>query len=77
MPTMIAAFAHDLFEARHSLGAERALEIAIGLVMAFIAAALVVKPFLAVVRRSGFVRFAWYRIFAGVALLAAIAIGWL
>lgn len=76
IPTMIAAFAHELFEARHSLGAERAFEIAIGFVMAFIAAAVVVKPFLVIVRRSGFVRFAWYRIFAGIVLLAAIALGW-
>jgi len=35
-----------------------------------------VRPFLAIVRRSGFVPFAWYRILAGVILLAAIAIGW-
>ena len=76
MPTMTAAFAHDLLEARHSLGAERALEIAIGFIMAFIASALVVKPFLAVVRRSGFRPFAWYRIVAGLVLLAAIAFGW-
>jgi undecaprenyl-diphosphatase len=77
MPTMAAAFAHDLFKARHDLGTERGLEIAIGLVMAFIASALVVKPFLGVVRRVGFYPFAWYRIVAGVLILAAIVIGWL
>jgi undecaprenyl-diphosphatase len=76
MPTMAAAFAHDLLEVRHHLSAERALEIAIGFVMAFVASAIVVKPFLAVVRRSGFVPFAWYRILAGVVLLAALAVGW-
>jgi undecaprenyl-diphosphatase len=76
MPTMTAAFAHDLLEARHSLGGERGLEIAIGFVMAFIASALVVKPFLAVVRRSGFVPFAWYRIAAGLVLLLALALKW-
>ena len=75
MPTMGAAFAHDLLEVRHSLDAARAAEIAIGFVMAFIASALVVKPFLAVVRRTGFVPFAWYRIVAGVVLFAALAIG--
>jgi undecaprenyl-diphosphatase len=77
MPTMMAAFAHDLLEVRHSLGTERVLEISVGFVMAFIASAVVVRPFLAVVRRTGFVPFAWYRIVAGVALLAALAIGWL
>jgi undecaprenyl-diphosphatase len=75
MPTMTAAFAHDLMQSRHSLGTTRAAEIAVGFVLAFIASALVVKPFLGVVRRSGFVPFAWYRIAAGLLLLAALAAG--
>ena len=57
--------------------ASAALEIAVGFVMAFIASALVVKPFLSFVRRSGFAPFAWYRIVVGAALLAAIAAGWM
>jgi undecaprenyl-diphosphatase len=74
MPTMAAAFAHDLLEVRHNLGAARGMEIAIGFVMAFIASALVVKPFLNYVRRSGFAPFAWYRIvFGGVLLAWALA----
>jgi len=76
MPTMTAAFAHDLWKVRHDLSAGRAEEIAIGFVMAFIASAVVVKPFLAVVRRIGFGPFAWYRIVAGVLILAALAAGW-
>jgi undecaprenyl-diphosphatase len=76
MPTMAAAFAHDLLEARHELASARGVEIAIGFVMAFISSALVVRPFLSYVRRSGFQAFAWYRILAGVALAAAIAAGW-
>jgi undecaprenyl pyrophosphate phosphatase UppP len=35
-----------------------------------------VRPFLAVVRRVGFVPFAWYRIALGIALFAAIAARW-
>jgi undecaprenyl-diphosphatase len=77
MPTMAAAFAHDLLEARHDLGSARGAEIAVGFVMAFIASALVVKPFLHYVRRSGFAPFAWYRIALGLVLLAAVAAGWL
>ena len=77
MPTLLAAFAHDLLEVRHQLSAERGLEIGIGLVTAFIASILVIKPFLLFVRRSGFAPFAWYRIAAGVAILAAVAAGWL
>jgi undecaprenyl-diphosphatase len=76
MPTMTAAFAHDLLKARHDLGGALGAEIAIGLVMAFVAALVVVRPFLAFVRRAGFAPFAWYRILAGVVLLAAIAAGW-
>ena len=77
MPTMGAAFAHDMWEVRHNLSADRAAEIGVGFVLAFVAAALVVKPFLDYVGRSGFAPFAWYRIVAGMALLAAIAAGWL
>jgi undecaprenyl-diphosphatase len=69
MPTMAAAFAHDLLEARHNLGTARVEEIAVGFVMAFIASALVVRPFLSYVRGHGFAPFAWYRIAAGTALL--------
>ncbi len=70
MPTMAAAFGHDLLEVRHHLGVGRASEIAVGFVMAFISSALVVRPFLNVVRRSGFAMFAWYRIALGIVLLA-------
>jgi undecaprenyl-diphosphatase len=69
MPAMAAAFGHDLLEARHNLGAGRASEIAVGFVMAFISSALVVRPFLNIVRRSGFAVFAWYRIVLGIVLL--------
>ena len=71
MPTMAAAFAHDLLDVRHHLGSARAIEIAVGFAMAFLASTIVVKPFLGFVRRSGFAPFAWYRIALGTALLAA------
>ena len=76
MPAMTAAFLKNLLEARGHLGAERALEIAVGFVMAFVASAVVVRPFLGFVRRAGFAPFAWYRIAFGVVLLAALAAGW-
>ena len=77
MPTMAAAFAHDLLGARHELASARGLEVAVGFVMAFISSALVITPFLNYVRRSGFAPFAWYRIALGIALLAAVAAGWM
>jgi len=73
MPTMAAAFAHDVLDARHYFAANRVIEIVIGFVFAFLASAAIVRPFLGFVRRSGFAPFAWYRIAAGLALLAAIA----
>jgi undecaprenyl-diphosphatase len=76
IPTMTAAFAHELLEVRHHLGPERAGEIAVGFVMAFLASVAIVKPFVNVVRRSGFAPFAWYRIVLGIVLLAALVAGW-
>jgi undecaprenyl-diphosphatase len=76
MPTMAAAFAKQVIDVRHQLAPERGLEIAVGFVMAFLASLVIVRPFLALVRRVGFAPFAWYRIAAGALLLAAVAAGW-
>jgi undecaprenyl-diphosphatase len=75
MPTMVGAFALSLFDIRHQLTADRAAEIAVGFVMAFVAALMVVRPFLGYVSRSGFAPFAWYRIAFGIVLLAAAGLG--
>jgi undecaprenyl-diphosphatase len=76
IPTMAAAFGHDLLEVRHSLTSERAAEIAIGFIAAFIASVLVIRPFLAFIRRAGFAPFAWYRIVVGLVIAAALVAGW-
>ena len=75
IPTMAAAFGYEFMQVREQLARERGLEIAIGFAMAFVASAVVVKPFLYFVRRSGFAPFAWYRIAAGVGLLALFPAG--
>jgi undecaprenyl-diphosphatase len=77
MPTMIGAFVHDAWEVRGFLSAERAAEIGVGFVMAFVAAALVVRPFVNYVGRVGFVPFAWYRVAAGAVIIAGVTAGWL
>ena len=77
MPTLAATFAHSLLELRHQITADRTGELVIGFVVAFVASAVVVKPFLGVVRRHGFAPFAWYRILSGVALLIAVFAGWM
>jgi undecaprenyl-diphosphatase len=75
MPTMAAAFGYEFMQIRDALPADRAAEIAIGFVAAFVSSALVVKPFLSFVRRAGFAPFAWYRIVAGLLLLALFPAG--
>ena len=77
MPTLSATFAHSLLELRHQITADRTAELVVGFVMAFVASAVVVRPFLGFVRRVGFAPFAWYRIVAGAVLLWAAGAGWL
>jgi len=72
MPTMSALFAHSALELRTQITADRLIILAIVFLMAFLASAVVVTPFLNIVRRRGFAPFAWYRIVAGFALLAAV-----
>lgn len=76
MPTMAAAFVHDLLDIQTvHLSTGRVAEIAVGFVAAFFAALLVVKPFLDFVSRAGFWPFAWYRIGLGALLLALVGLG--
>ncbi len=75
MPTMAAAFGYELMQVRDALSPDRTAEIAIGFVMAFVASAVVVRPFLGFVRRAGFAPFAWYRIAVGIVLLALFRAG--
>ncbi len=72
MPTMAAAFGKDLLDVRHNLASAQGAQIAVGFVVAFLSSALVVKPFLNYVRRSGFAPFAWYRIALGVVMLLVL-----
>lgn len=72
MPTMGAAFVYDAYKNRDTLSFDDAGLIAVGFIAAFIAALLVVKPFLAIVSRVGFAPFAFYRIALGVFVLTLI-----
>ena len=75
MPTMVAAFAYQLIEIRGQLAPERIAEIVVGFVAAFLSAAVIVRPFLVFVRRSGFAPFAWYRIAFGIGVLTLVPAG--
>ena len=74
IPTMVGATTLALWKARHELGDAQATAIAIGFVVSFIVAMLVIRWFLNVVTKHGFAPFAWYRIVVGsVALIWLIA----
>lgn len=77
MPTMAGAFVYEIWEARDLLSPERVTEIGVGFLAAFLAALVVVRPFLRFVTRVGFVPFAWYRIVVGLGIFAAMAAGWM
>lgn len=72
IPTMSGAFAYDLYKNHAEMSFDDAGLIATGFIAAFIAALLVVKPFLAVVSKIGFVPFAAYRIALGVFVLGVL-----
>ncbi|MEZ5775670.1 MAG: undecaprenyl-diphosphate phosphatase [Hyphomicrobiaceae bacterium] len=72
MPTMAAAFTYSAFKHRADLDFHDFGLIATGFVMAFLAALLVVKPFLAIVSRIGFSPFAYYRVALGTLVLVLL-----
>ncbi len=69
LPTLTGATAMQMWKARDAVTASDLNLIAIGFIVSFVVAVIVVKAFLAVVTRYGFAPFAWYRIAAGVAAL--------
>lgn len=72
VPTMFGAFVYDLYKNWHQLSSSDGMLIAIGFVVAFIAAFAVVKTFIAFISRFGFAPFAWYRIGLGVLIIALL-----
>lgn len=75
MPTMAGAFAYDLYKNRAVLDASALNEIAIGFVLAFISAVLVVRWLLDYVSRHGYALFGWWRIVVGVLALVFLWVG--
>ena len=69
VPTMLAASGYDLFKTGADLDSGAWGTIAVGFVVSFVVAALVIKWFIGIVSRHGFAPFAWYRIVAGTAAL--------
>lgn len=76
MPTMMGAFAYDLYKNRDILDAASVNNIVVGFICAFLAALVVVKGLLNYVSAHGYAVFAWWRIVVGLAAMLALAAGW-
>jgi undecaprenyl-diphosphatase len=75
IPTMVGAFVYDLYKSRADMTTDHLGIIAIGFVVSFITAIIVVKTFLNYVTRHGFALFAWWRVIVGTLGLVALAMG--
>ncbi len=69
IPTMLGAATYDLYKNRHDLTLDGGVLIAIGFVVAFVAALAVVRIVVDFVSRHGFAPFGWYRIVIGAVML--------
>lgn len=69
IPVMLAATTYDLARSWSVLGASDIPMFAVGFIVSFVSAVIVVKAFLAFLSRHSFRVFAWYRIALGLVLL--------
>jgi undecaprenyl-diphosphatase len=74
VPTMLGASVFDLYSNRDVLNFDAGLTIAVGFVVSFVVALFVVKTFIGFVGRYGLKPFGWYRIIAGTAIFAILAL---
>jgi len=74
IPTLLAATAYKLWEARDTLDLHQAGPIALSSAVAFVSALLSIRFLLKFVSRHSFAAFAWYRIIFGGIVLATWAL---
>src|SRR5216684_1285225 len=74
IPTMIGAFAYDLYKNWAHLSSDNLIVIAVGFIMSFVAGWFVVKRFLDYVSGHGFDMFAWWRVAVGTLGLIGLAL---
>ena len=74
IPTMVGAFVFDAYESRDQLTSDTLPLLAVGFVVAFIVALIVIKTMLAIVTRRGFAPFGWLRIVIGGVGLALLTL---
>jgi undecaprenyl-diphosphatase len=76
IPTMLGATVLSLIDKRDELAGGAGVgwtEVAVGFVVAFVVALIVIRAFVAYVSRRGFAPFAWYRIAIGLAAVVWLA----
>ena len=74
VPTMLGASVFDVYSNRDVLTLDAGLTIAVGFVVSFLVAWVVVKTFIGFVGRYGLKPFGWYRIIAGALIFAILAL---
>ena len=74
VPTMLGASTLTLLKHQGDTGAVGFGGIALGFLVSFLVAVVVIKWFIGIVSRRGFAPFAWYRIVIGTAALAWLAL---
>jgi len=72
IPTMFGATVYDLYKNRGALNADDLTVIAIGSVVAFLSALVVVRTLIGFISRHGFTPFAWYRLLVGALMLGLL-----
>ncbi len=75
LPTMAGAVGYDLYKNRDLLDFSALSDIAVGFVLAFFTAVLVVRWLLNFVSRNGYALFGWWRIIVGSLALLALSAG--
>ena len=75
VPTMAAATGYKLLKGYKSFTSDHIMLLAVGNVVAFLVAIIAIKFFIGFLQKHGFRIFGWYRIIAGIILLALISQG--
>jgi undecaprenyl-diphosphatase len=78
VPTMFAATAkklYDFYKEGHTISNDQVQLMVVGNVVAFVVAMLAIKSFIGYLNKNGFKIFGWYRIIAGLVIIALIYSG--
>jgi undecaprenyl-diphosphatase len=76
VPTLVAAGAYDFLKHRALFSAEHLAPLAVGLVVSFLSAFVVIRWLIRYVATHDFRWFAWYRIAFGIVVLLTAYFGW-